>query len=65
MAIHSEGIAQGIMMYPSTGSADSRRGDHIIISPPYNVNEEDLNLITKKAINAANVALEKITSSSS
>ena len=34
-------------VYPGTGSADGVRGDHIIISPPYIVTEDDINLIVK------------------
>lgn len=49
MAVHNEGIAQGIMMYPGTGSADGRRGDHIMISPPYNVTEDTLEVIVSSA----------------
>jgi len=32
----------GIGVYPGGGTVDGTRGDHIIISPPYNVNSDDI-----------------------
>jgi adenosylmethionine-8-amino-7-oxononanoate aminotransferase len=32
----------GINVYPGTGSADGIRGDHIIISPAYNVRRDEI-----------------------
>lgn len=34
-----------ISLYPGTGTADGLRGDHIIISPAYNVMKADIELI--------------------
>ena len=57
MAVHEQGLRQnpGIMVYPGTGSVDGRKGDHIIVSPPYNVTAGELEMIVaevKKAINS-------------
>ncbi|KAL8716220.1 MAG: hypothetical protein Q9220_000125 [cf. Caloplaca sp. 1 TL-2023] len=55
MRIHEEGIRQnpGIMVYPGVGSADGWIGDHVLVAPPYNITEEDVDMIvsaTQKAI---------------
>jgi adenosylmethionine-8-amino-7-oxononanoate aminotransferase len=34
-----------ISLYPGTGSVDGTYGDHILISPPYNVTQDDIELI--------------------
>lgn len=51
MRIHEEGIRQepGIMLYPGVGSADGWTGDHVIVAPPYNVTEEDIEIIVQAA----------------
>ncbi|KAK4103508.1 PLP-dependent transferase [Parathielavia hyrcaniae] len=37
----------GISVYPGTGSADGIRGDHIIISPAFNVREDEIEWIVE------------------
>lgn len=39
----------GISLYPGTGTADGRRGDHILLAPAYNVTEADTELIVELA----------------
>ena len=60
MAIHNEGIRQGIMMYPGTGSADGKKGDHLIISPPYNTTDEEISLIVATAAQVIDSAFTQI-----
>ena len=60
-AIHDEGLAldPGVMLYPGRGSVDGRRGDHIIIAPPYNVTEEQIDLIINGTWQAIENALRR------
>ena len=62
MAVHNEGITQapGIMLYPGIGSADGLRGDHIIIAPPYNVTNEEIEMIVAAASSAVKSVFERI-----
>lgn len=62
MAVHNEGISQvpGVMMYPGTGSVDGRKGDHIIIAPPYTVTAEEIEMIVTAARNAVDSAFQQI-----
>ncbi|KAL2045090.1 hypothetical protein ABVK25_012246 [Lepraria finkii] len=62
MAVHNEGILQvpGIMMYPGVGSADGRKGDHIIIAPPYTVTAEEIEMIVAAARKAVDSAFKRI-----
>ena len=62
MAVFNEGITQapGVMTYPGTGSADGLRGDHIIIAPPYNVTNEEIEMIVAAATKAVNSVFGRI-----
>lgn len=62
MAIHDEGLAldPGVMLYPGRGSVDGRKGDHIIIAPPYNVTEAQIDQIIDGACKAVESALRRI-----
>ena len=62
MTIHEQGLLQerGIMMYPGTGSADGKKGDHIIISPPYNVTHEEIEMMVIEAQRAVNAAFRQV-----
>jgi len=35
----------GLAVYPGNGTVDGFRGDHVIVSPPYNVTVEELKII--------------------
>lgn len=41
----------GISLQPYSGTVDGLSGDHIMLSPPYNVTSEDLELIIEKTKN--------------
>jgi adenosylmethionine-8-amino-7-oxononanoate aminotransferase len=37
-----------ICLYPGTGTVDGKTGDHVIVSPPYNVTRSQIELIVDK-----------------
>ena len=41
----NEAFARGLLIYPSGGTADGRSGDHILLAPPYNVTDAELEMI--------------------
>ncbi|MCL6740997.1 aspartate aminotransferase family protein [Sphingomonas sp. RB56-2] len=49
LAIHqrakAEAFARGLLIYPSGGTVDGRSGDHILLAPPYNVSDGELDMI--------------------
>lgn len=47
MAICERGLADKyrISVYPGAGSADGIRGDHVIISPAFNINSEEVDWV--------------------
>ena len=62
MAIHEEGLRQdpGIMLYPGIGSEDGWKGDHVIVSPPYTINEEELDMIVDAAYKAIDTVCQRV-----
>ncbi|KAG4413318.1 hypothetical protein IFR04_013543 [Cadophora malorum] len=48
----------GVAVYPGTGTVDGVKGDHILISPPFNVSADELELIVD-ALARAYVSTEK------
>ncbi len=49
--IKSAAFEAGLICYPSSGTIDGRRGDHILLAPPYIINEDHVGeLIAKLAI---------------
>ncbi len=49
LAIHRRAKAcafeRGLLIYPGGGTIDGRRGDHILLAPPYNVTPDELETI--------------------
>ena len=58
--VKREGMARGLMTYPMGGTIDGKQGDHILLAPPFIVEEGHLDLIVERlhaAIDAAVAAL--------
>ncbi|GAB5470105.1 MAG: aspartate aminotransferase family protein [Rhodospirillales bacterium] len=55
--IKAEAMADGLMCYPMGGSLDGRRGDHVLLAPPFIVEEADLEEIVDKLARAIDRAL--------
>jgi adenosylmethionine-8-amino-7-oxononanoate aminotransferase len=49
LALHerakADAFGRGLLIYPGGGTADGRSGDHILLAPPYNVTDEELDTI--------------------
>jgi adenosylmethionine-8-amino-7-oxononanoate aminotransferase len=41
----SDAFDRGLMIYPGGGTVDGRKGDHILLAPPYNVTDQELDMI--------------------
>lgn len=57
-SLQSKTFDAGVAVYPGSATVDGARGDHVLISPPYNVSDEDLEAIVK-ALKLAYDAQEK------
>jgi adenosylmethionine-8-amino-7-oxononanoate aminotransferase len=61
LAIHERikrhALSGGLMCYPGSGTIDGVRGNHILLAPPFIINEEHVDLIVEKLHIAINAAL--------
>ena len=46
--IRAAGLEEGLMIYPMAGTIDGRRGDHVMIAPPFICTEDDIELIVMR-----------------
>jgi len=46
--IKKAAMAQGLMTYPMGGTLDGRRGDHLLLAPPFIVGEQHLEMIVER-----------------
>ena len=50
----------GLMCYPNGGTADGRRGDHILLAPPFIIEEEQVGEIVERLGEALDTVLAKV-----
>jgi adenosylmethionine-8-amino-7-oxononanoate aminotransferase len=55
--IKREAMARGLMVYPMGGTIDGRRGDHVLIAPPFIVAERDVDTIVERLGEAVDTAI--------
>ncbi len=55
--IKKEGMNRGLMVYPMGGTIDGRQGDHVLLAPPFIVNEADLEAIVDRLGEAVDAAI--------
>jgi adenosylmethionine-8-amino-7-oxononanoate aminotransferase len=59
-AVKDKAMDCGLMVYPMGGTADGRRGDHILLAPPFIATEGDLGQIVMRLSDAMERALAAI-----
>ena len=55
--LKAAGLANGIAVYPSSGTFDGIAGDHVIVAPPYNVTAAQVDEIVERAAAMASTAM--------
>ncbi len=56
--IKKAAMANGLMVYPMGGTIDGRRGDHVLIAPPFIATAADIDAIVERLGDAVNAAME-------
>ncbi len=59
--IKGHAMARHMMCYPMGGTADGKRGDHVLLAPPYIVNEEQIAEIVSRLGQAVDSAIKEIS----
>jgi adenosylmethionine-8-amino-7-oxononanoate aminotransferase len=60
--IKEEAMARGLMVYPMGGTIDGRRGDHVLLAPPFIASEAELAEITSRLADSVTSALTSVVS---
>ena len=55
--VKAEAFSRGLLVYPGGGTADGRGGDHILLAPPYNVADDELETIVDLLATTVDAAL--------
>ncbi|AUC95409.1 aspartate aminotransferase family protein [Bradyrhizobium sp. SK17] len=58
--IKSAAFAGGLACYPSGGTADGQRGDHVLLAPPYITTSGDIDMIVERLGAAVDSALKDV-----
>ncbi len=56
------GMANGLICYPASGTADGVSGDHVLLAPPFNVSEDELALLVDRLARSIAQTVEFTTS---
>jgi len=56
-AIKREAFARGLMVYPMGGTVDGKRGDHVLLAPPFICTGRDIDTIVERLADAIDGAL--------
>jgi adenosylmethionine-8-amino-7-oxononanoate aminotransferase len=60
--VKQEAFARGLACYPMGGTIDGRRGDHVILAPPYIVTPEQIDTIVERFGEAVDAVLADLRS---
>lgn len=57
LRLRQAAFAEGLICYPAGGCVDGRSGDHILLAPPFNLTDSQLDETTEKLARALKVAV--------
>ena len=55
--VKHEAMARGLMVYPMGGTADGKRGDHVLLAPPFIIDNAAVDLIVERLGDAIDAAV--------
>ena len=58
--VKASAFERGLLVYPGGGTIDGKRGDHILLAPPYNVTNPELDVIVERLAQAVNAATAEV-----
>jgi len=50
-------MAEGLICYPAGGTVDGKSGDHILLAPPFIINDDQIEELTDKLGRAIDTAI--------
>jgi hypothetical protein len=58
--IYQAAMARGLMCYPMSGTIDGRRGEHVLVAPPFIATRRDLDAIVERLGDAVDAAVAEV-----
>ena len=58
--VKNNAMEKGLMCYPMSGTIDGKSGHHILLAPPYILQDQQIDEIVSKLSAAIKISLEKI-----
>ena len=58
--IKQQAMEQGLICYPSGGTADGKRGDHILLAPPFIISADQISELVDKLGKAIDISLSQV-----
>ena len=58
--VKREAMARGLMVYPTGGTVDGVRGDHVLIAPPFIIDAAAIDMIVERLGEAVEAATTQI-----
>jgi len=55
--IKAAAMEEGLMVYPTGGTADGKAGDHVLLAPPFVIGEREVDIIVERLSRAVGTAL--------
>jgi adenosylmethionine-8-amino-7-oxononanoate aminotransferase len=56
--IKAQAMDDGLLVYPMGGTIDGRRGDHVLLAPPFIVSEADIDVIVDRLAGSIDTVLQ-------
>lgn len=58
--VKAAALERALMVYPGGGTVDGARGDHVLLAPPYNVTDAELDVIVERLGRALDAAIAEV-----
>jgi adenosylmethionine-8-amino-7-oxononanoate aminotransferase len=58
--VKAAAFERGLLVYPGSGTIDGQRGDHILLAPPYNVTDAELDILVDRLSQAVDAAIAEV-----
>jgi adenosylmethionine-8-amino-7-oxononanoate aminotransferase len=55
--VKAEAMSRGLMVYPSGGTADGVRGDHVLLAPPFIIDASAIDIVVERLGDAVDAAM--------
>jgi adenosylmethionine-8-amino-7-oxononanoate aminotransferase len=60
--IRQEAMVRGLLVYPMGGTIDGRRGDHVLLAPPFIVSPQEIGQIVERLAEAVDASIAALAS---